>query len=304
MDITLDQIRSLEAITAEGSFSAAARALNKARTAVSYDIHKLETALGILLFDRSGHRAVLTSEGRGILEEGRLLLARANGLETLAARYREGWEPRMQVVIDGILPMDPIMKVLKALADEGVPTQITTRIEFLAGVQTRFEREGAEIMLVKDFHKSSGLSAVPLKRQESLLLAAPGHPLIRDAGSKRWSKADLREHIQLTVQDSSNRTDSLDAYLFGGNRVYYLSDFFTKRKALIMELGFGWMPYHMVKDELNAGELCEVPYSGESRYNFTPFLVYPTDRPPGRTGNRFQELLKECFPEGVVPPGL
>ena len=47
--ITLDQIRVFEAVVETGSFSAAARRLNRAQSAVSYAIANLEAQLDALL---------------------------------------------------------------------------------------------------------------------------------------------------------------------------------------------------------------------------------------------------------------
>ena len=104
MDFSLDSIRALDAIVQEGSFAGAARTLHKAQSAVSYSIRQLEDALDIELFDRSGHRAELTPAGRAVLDEGRLLLARARSIEGIARQFRQGWEPELNVVVDGILP--------------------------------------------------------------------------------------------------------------------------------------------------------------------------------------------------------
>jgi len=301
MKITLDQIRSLDAIAREGSFAAAARSLNKAQSAVSYDVRQLEQHLDIALFDRTGHRAALTDEGHALLEEGRLLLARARGMESLALRFREGWEPSLQIVIDGIMPMEPIMRALKVMADRGVPTQLTTRVEFLGGVQYRFEKSRADIMLVKDFDKHPGQRVLTLPPLESILVASADHPLSRPG--KTRTRADLQAHIQLAVQDSSGRTESLDPYLFGGSRVYYLSDFYTKHRALMLALGFGWMPNHLIENDLAKGRLHEIDLDEPTRYTFTPFMVHPVDQPLGKAGHLFLQLMLESYPEPAGSDG-
>ena len=86
MHLTLDQLEVLESIDRLGSFSAAARHLGRATSAVSYAIKSLESALDVELFDRSGHRAELTRAGRLILAEGNEVLTRARGIESLASR--------------------------------------------------------------------------------------------------------------------------------------------------------------------------------------------------------------------------
>ncbi len=70
---------------AHGSFAKAARELNKVPSAVTYAIRKLEDGLDVLLFDRSGHRAVLTPAGETLLKDGRHVL---QSLDDLACRVK------------------------------------------------------------------------------------------------------------------------------------------------------------------------------------------------------------------------
>ena len=291
MKISLDSMEALDAVVRHGSFSAAAKALRKAQSAVSYGVKQLEEGLGVSLFDRRGHRAVLTEAGQMVLEEGRVILARVRRVESLAARFHEDWEPRVEAVIDGIFPMQPVMAALKRMADEGVPTSIQIKVEFLGGVQDRFEKDGADLMLVKDYVRSHALVEHALPDVEVVLVAAAGHPLV--SGTGLLTLSDLQRHVELTVHDSSESRRLVDNRLFGGQRCFFLSDFFTKKQAVAMGLGFGWMPAYLVRDELSRGVLCEVPYEGGSRYAFAPMLVHPRDKPLGRAGAMLLSLLSE-----------
>ena len=58
------KIRYFITVADEGSFSAAARKLFLSQSALSQQISILENELGILLFDRSGYRPVLTEAGK------------------------------------------------------------------------------------------------------------------------------------------------------------------------------------------------------------------------------------------------
>jgi DNA-binding transcriptional LysR family regulator len=58
--LTLDQMRTFVAVAEAGSFRTAATHLSRAQSAVSHAIGNLEAQLGITLFDRSGHRPMLT----------------------------------------------------------------------------------------------------------------------------------------------------------------------------------------------------------------------------------------------------
>ncbi|MFI5296836.1 MAG: LysR family transcriptional regulator [Polyangiales bacterium] len=289
MKITFDGIEALDAIDRTGSFAAAAKALHKAQSAVSYAIKQLEESLDVELFDRGGHRAVLTPAGRTMVQEGRTLLAQARRIEALAGRLSETWEPRIEIVIDGILPLAPIMHALKRMADDGVPTQIQLKVEFLGGVHDRFDRDRADIMLVKDYVRSSALVEHALPSVPCVLVASSDHAAAMTTGP--LSLRDLQAHVELTVHDSSESKRVADARMFSGPRVFYLSDFQSKKQALLMGLGFGWMPRYLIETELRDGALVELGYEGGGRYEFVPVLVHPRDRPLGRAGTMLFELL-------------
>jgi DNA-binding transcriptional LysR family regulator len=291
MKLSLDAVEALAAIAEHGSFAAAAKALHKTQSAVSYSIKQLEESLDVEVFDRAGHRAVLTPSGRAILDEGRALLAQARRIEAIAARTHEAWEPRLEIVVDGVLPMAPLLRALQSLADDGVPTHVQVRVEFLAGVHERFHRDGADLMLVKDYARSDSLVEHALPVVECLLVAAAAHPIALEAAHAPLALADLQRHTELTIHDSSEERRDADARVFGARRVFYLSDFSTKRQALTMGLGYGWMPRAMIEDDLARGVLVELAYEGGARMAFTPLLVHPKSRPLGRAASRLLESL-------------
>lgn len=293
MTLDLEALRALEAVVKEGGFAKAALVLNKAQSAVSYQVRKLEQSLGVTLLDRGAYRAALTPAGETLLAEGQRILSRARHLEDLAHQFASGWEPRLSLVIDGILPLEPIMTALKRIADDQVPTRIQVKVEFLRGVQYRFDKEEADLMLVKDFQPNPGLCPTPLPEVECVLCAASGHPL----STGKVELKDLRKHVELSVQDSSDRGD--DRHMFGGERVFYLSGFVLKKQALRMGLGFGWMPLYLVEGELASGDLVELDYAGGSRYSFTPQLVTRRDRPLGRTGRLLADHLSRAIEDSV-----
>ncbi len=291
----LEAIRALDAVVRHRGFEAAARHLHKVQSAVSYQIGKLERRLGLPLLDRRGYRVTLTPAGEAVLAEGRQLLALAEHLEFTARQFVEGWEPRLTLVVDGILPLEPTLQALKTLADARIPTRIQVKVEYLGGVQFRFEREDADLMLVKDYSPADVLSAIALPEIVCVLCVAPAHAL---APMRSVSLAALHEHVELSVQDSSGQGN--DRHTFGGERVFHLSGFDAKRQALLMGVGFGWMPLYAVAENLRGGTLQELRFAGGSRYRFTPLLVHRTNRPLGRAGTRLVELIKSNLPAAAA----
>src|ERR1700760_1153903 len=148
MAFDLNALEAFAAVVDCGGFGRAAQQLNKAQSAVSHQVRKLEEQLGIELFNREGYRVQLTPAGEAVLAEGRRLLSQAELVGSVARQFIQGWEPRLLVIIDGILPLDPILDGLKTLATEQVPTRIQVKVEFLSGVTSRFEREQGDLMLL------------------------------------------------------------------------------------------------------------------------------------------------------------
>ena len=72
---TLDQLRILKAISAEGSFKRAADSLYVSQPAVSLQVQNLEKQLSVPLFDRGGRRAKLTEAGHLLLNYGEKIIS-------------------------------------------------------------------------------------------------------------------------------------------------------------------------------------------------------------------------------------
>jgi DNA-binding transcriptional LysR family regulator len=288
MQFDLSGLEAFVAVVDRGGFGRAAQQLNKAQSAVSHQVRKLEEQLGIALFNREGYRVQLTPAGEAVLAEGRRVLSQADLVGSVARQFTQGWEPRLLVIMDGILPLEPILDGLKTLAAEQVPTRIQVKVEYLSGVSSRFEREQGDLMLVVDSQSHPLLDEQTLPDLECVLCVAAAHPL---AKPKSVSLAQLQEHIELSVQNS-NEEQRTDRHFFGCERGFYLSSFQAKKQALLMGVGFGWMPLYLIRDELKVAALREVKYAGGSRFRFTPRLVRRADRNLGRTGQRLVELLK------------
>jgi len=91
--ISLDQIRVFLAVVDHGSFSAAAKTLRRAQSAVSYAILHLEDQLGVKLFQRTNQRPVMTEPGRALLGEMRKVALDIDALKARAQGSRGASRP-------------------------------------------------------------------------------------------------------------------------------------------------------------------------------------------------------------------
>jgi DNA-binding transcriptional LysR family regulator len=129
--VSLDQLRTFIAAVDEGSFSAAARKLNRVQSAVRGWVSALEGQIGVVLFDRSGRFPRLTAEGVLLLADARNIVS---GVDTLKARAKlmaSGLETELSVVVDVFFPTTLVSAAAKAFASQFPLTPLRLFVEGL-----------------------------------------------------------------------------------------------------------------------------------------------------------------------------
>ena len=295
MALDLNHLESLLVVAESGSIARAAERLNKVRSAVSYDIRCLESHLGLALLNREGYRVRLTEVGERVRREGELLLRQARSLEHMAGLIAEDWEPVVKMVVEGAIPSSPVMRAIRALSTRDVPTIIELQTGFLGGVLERFERDDADLMLVKDFDAPLGDYIVHQLPEIHCVLVAAGDHALFDGRSEPIQRHELREYLELNIQVSEEGMSHVSDKRIGLPRVLNLDGFYAKKEALVMGLGLGWMPRSLIENELESGALSVVPLDEGHSFHFTPSLMYRKDRPLGRAGRLFRDLVLQEF---------
>lgn len=289
ISITLDQARALDALARHGTFAKAAAAVRKQHTAVLYAIGALEEQTGLTILDRTGYRTKITPAGEAVLAQCRKMLDAERELEALCEVIRTGWEPRLGVVFDGIVPADAVLRVVGELARERVPTKLTVTAEFLGGVEEAFVRGDGDLMISVLPPQTVALKSVAMAPLRAILVAHKDHSLVtKDAPV---TDDELRSQVLLVVRGSDPRLRLSTASL-AVSTVVSLNDFHAKKTALLEGFGYGWMPEHLIARELRRGTLVRLRWKAGSTHTYHPHVYYRADRPPGRAAQRVIDALK------------
>jgi DNA-binding transcriptional LysR family regulator len=290
--VSLDQLRAFIAAVDEGSFSAGARKLRRAQSAISELVSNLEAQIGVVLFDRSERYPKLTPAGVLLLADARGVVSNVDLLKARAKGISGGLEPELSVVVDVLFPFEDIAESAREFRDRFPRTPLRLYVEAL----------GSAYKPVLDGRCSFGvvgsLPIVPdsmtLERLQGVTrvtVAAPEHPLAKLIGVV--PKTELAKHVQLVLTD---RSDLTAAHEFGvmSPLTWRLGDLFAKHTLLLKGLGWGGMPLHAVKQDLQEGRLAEL--SVEDLPEGGPILpmsaAYFTAKPPGPAGRWLIERLK------------
>ncbi|WP_348625873.1 LysR family transcriptional regulator [Mesorhizobium sp. L2C066B000] len=102
--LKLHDLRCFDAVASEGSFQAAALALNRSHPSVFAAVARLEQLLGLTLLDRSGYRVGLTEAGREFRARAQLTLRELDHLRTYAGQLASGEETVLRVVMGDLCP--------------------------------------------------------------------------------------------------------------------------------------------------------------------------------------------------------
>lgn len=286
MNVTLDQARTLDAFAKEGTLQAAAKRLHKGHPAVLYALKQLEQQTGLTLFDRTGYRTRLTPAGEAVLKHCRAMLDAERALEATCSVLLSGWEPVLRVVFDAIVPLAPVLELVKTVRAEHAPTKVMLSVDSLAGVEARFNQEQAQLMVsVLPAGQVEGLTMHKLPQLKARLVAHRKHPLSKQA---RVSRDDLTQHVLLTVRGGDPRLQLATAELDTQSTVH-LPDFHSKKAAILAGIGFGWLPEWLIEKELARGELRSLRLPQGTVHVFEP-RVYTRGR-LGPAGTALLERL-------------
>ena len=290
--VSVDQLRAFIAAVDERSFSAAARKLGRAQSAVSDLVRGLEMQLGVELFDRSGRYPQLTAAGTVLLAHAREVVSGINMMKSRAKGIAAGLEPELSVVIDVFFPIHAITDAAREFRDRFPNVPLRLYVEAMGGAYLPVLDRRASFGIVASLPDIP--PSIVTERLDGIAfvtVAAPDHPLAADKGV--IPRSNLAKHIQLVLTDRTELSQGRD---FGvmSPETWRLADLFAKHAFLLNGLGWGNMPLHTVEADIESGRLVElkiedVPSGG---FKMPMFAVYRSDNPPGPAGRWLAERLK------------
>ncbi len=298
--MTLDQLRLLVGVADEGSFSAAGRRLRRAQSAVSYGISNLEELLGLQLFERTGRRPRITEQGRAILIEARKVLAQVSDLQTRAEQVSGGLESDVSMVVDAIFPGELLIELCRGFQERFATVPLRLYTEVLQGVAALVVDGTCRIGLSGPI----GVDAEQLRRRYLAKIAmvpvvATGHPLAALSGP--IPTARVRDHVQIVISERTARTGGADQGVLS-QITWRVADAGTKLSLISAGLGWGNLPFGMVRRAIDAGALKRLVLEevGAQALIAPLYTIVRYDAPPGPAGHWLLEHLHELC-DGAGP---
>jgi DNA-binding transcriptional LysR family regulator len=282
MKLTLDALQTLDTIARRGSFSAAAAALGKVPSALTYSVRKLEEDLDVLVFDRRGNRAHLTPAGRELLERGRELLRAAEELTCRVKGVASGWEVELRVAVDTTIAFERLMPLIEDFQRQDAPTSLRLSHEVLDGAIDALVSGRADLALgvpadlPRDTLGGAPITSRPLGDLRLVWCAAPHHPLA--SAPEPLDAATLLEHRAVAVANSARNLPARSVGLLNGQPLLTVATMEHKLAAQIAGLGVGYLPEPFARPHLRAGRLVARRTSASERLGQLRYAWRSADR--------------------------
>lgn len=292
--VTLDQLQVLVTAAETGSFSAAARRLNRVQSAVSQTIRALEDALELELFDRSQKLPRLTDAGAAMVEDARRILGGVDGLRARARSIATVAEPEISLAIEQVFPNLVLTACLHEFRERFPSVSITVYGEGLgAPEQALMDGEAGLAIYSPAQDGTVGLQMEFLGEVPISVVAGAGHPLARHGGM--IGQSELDEHVQLILTDRSGRYRGVVM----NTRTWSFVDQNTRLDFALA--GFGWslMPLHLARPHLESGALVAIRLAVHNGLplRFPLYAAYKIGRPPGPAAQWLLGDLRRRFAE-------
>lgn len=286
--ITIEVLEILDAIDRRGSFAKAALELNKATSALSYAIQKLEDQLAITVFQRQGRRSVLTPAGQLVLDQGRLILRASTQLADHAREVATGWETRIHISLESITAPQPFYAAISHFLAQFPSIEIDISECVLNGGWDALEHNRVDLLVGSPgpVPPQKGFRAVRMAEHDMVPVIASCHPCAAIATDRDVLSKRLPELRRVVIHDTSLSGIPRSAGLSGDGPVLYVQNIDQKVRAILAGAGIGALPKSRIQPYLASAELVQLNIDTAAGYG--QFLAWKS----GNKGRGLQALTQ------------
>ncbi len=285
--ISLDRWNVLVSVVESGSYSKAAEHIHKSQSTLTYAVKKLESLLGVKVFELRGRKAVLTPTGELLYRRGKTLIEEAARLEHAAGELAKGWEPEIRVAVDIVFPTWLLLKCFAEFAGERPEIHLELYETVLGGTEEALAKRRVEFAIGSSLPQ--GFAGDVLMPVRVVCMAAPSHPL-HQLG-RELTLEDLRRHRHIVIRDSGEQRVRSAGWL--NELRWTVSNKATSIHAVGLGLGYAWFPEDSVRAELERGALKPLPLREGAEKSGTLYLTFADREAAGPGTLRLAQIIRE-----------
>ena len=194
--LSLRDLEYVVAIADHGSFVRAAEHCRVAQPSLSAQVRKLEAWLGIVIFERTTRRVIVTAEGKAFIEQARRVLAEARLLFTIVQRSDKPFGGALRLAAISTLGPYLFPRILPGLRKKYSGLTLILSEGLTGELVSKLIDGEIDAVLLSLPQNDSALATAAIFSEPFLLACPKGHPASRKGGPS-WDGLDAEERLLL-----------------------------------------------------------------------------------------------------------
>lgn len=285
--VTLEQWRVFQAIIEQGGYSQAAAHLHRSQSAISYSMSRLQEQLGISLLKIEGRKALLTEQGKILLQRSSKLINDAAEIENFTHHLSQGREAEIKFVVDSAFPNDLLMSALAQFSKQSQGTRVQLQEVILSGATDALISDEADLVI--GVESPAQFLSDPLIDIELIAVARADHPLLQL--EREITTVDLAQHTHVVIQDSG-QAEKMDVGWLSSQDRWTVSSIESALSAIEHGLGYGWIPTNRLVEGLGDGTLKPLLLEQGSSYKAFLFMSFGHSHNIGPATRELAKIVK------------
>lgn len=292
----LKSLYTVRKILETGSYQKAAAALNYAQSTITFQIRQLENELGIRLFEKSGNRMVLTSDGKDVLPLMDRVIE-ASDMLLCCKRSQSPLRGTLTVALPESLVTYQLQGVLKAFRQQAPEVKLTLRVLNCYAIYDLLLNGDIDIAIHYDIRSyPSGIATRALEEYPLVMVAAPE---LEDTEADFITPGQRKTVTHIQNDPNALYLKILNTYLKQrqitlqtGLEVWSIE---AVKRCVMSDLGVAFLPRFCVETELAQGTLKECPME-PAENTMTAICAYRKSKWQSPAAALFLELVDRQFP--------
>lgn len=256
LNLTLRQLQVFAAVARNLSFTKAARELHLSQPGTSMQVHQLEEAIGLPLFEQVGKKIYLTDAGRHVQEYARTiddLLVEAEGVFEAIKGVESGSLSISVATTASHFATRMLAEWSRRHPDVAISLDVTNRQQ----LQRQLEENEPDLVIMGQPSPEMKVEAEAFMRNPLVMIAAKDHPLANE------SEIPLQRFAEepFVVREKGSGTRKAVQRFFDAHRVPWNKAIVMSRNEAIKQaveagLGLGIVSIYTIELELETKRLC------------------------------------------------
>ncbi|MEH6345963.1 MAG: LysR family transcriptional regulator [Bermanella sp.] len=294
MKPNLTEYEAFVAVVEEANLSGAAKRLNITKSAISKQLSKLESRLGVGLIERTTHALVVTPQGQQFYPQCKEILQSIHSHENNLRNSLDTPEGKLRISFSQVLLQSPLVKTL-AKFHQNFPSivcemRVEDSVEDLMAAQIDFAFRLSH-------QENSRLVARPLAEANLVFCASPTY--LEQHGKPRVLKSLNKHQVIIPNFDRYNEPKAISELMHAHidrSKLHSSNNVTALIQAALEGMGIIAVLDIAVKEYLDKGQLVNL-FPKQDLLKRTLHLVYPRQSYPVKRLDVFKKYVLEEFPK-------